>query len=716
MKTKSRFCLLAALLCFISNSGQATRLAPSELQGSQVVLDWPEFIRLWEEAHKPPVKPPEPAPPVDYILSRSHYSGVVRPRATEIQASFELNILSSENWVSIPFLPAALGLKEAALDGKAVAVAQEGGYHTLILKGAGRRRLSVAFSIATPDKDGEPRLDFPVTKTAMTLLTLTFPKPNLKVTVHPAQVLSAKSQEGKTTVQAILSPTENIQVLWQRKILPSEALPPKIYSHLEELISVEESAIKIRAEFTYSILHGGVDELRLRIPKSVTVLSVSGDAIQDWKTIDEKNETGLLILLNQKRKGSQRITLLAEAPLSDAPMIEIPMLRTLGTAREEGFVGVEAKSGVEVSIHEVRNLRQIDVKELPQNLWSLASHPLLYGFAHSQRGPFLALGIKRHEDVPVLTSTVDSANAVTLLTRDGQWVTRASFQVRNHLKQFIAMKLPKGAQIWSAFVCGQPVKPSKDKEGQILIPLQKSGPGFQQEAFSVEIIYHIQERPLSFAGRRNVSLPVVDLPVSQMLWSVYLPEEYRFLHFGGNMDKERGARGLYPVLYEGTRADTYPPNALAEAPAMVVEKKAMAIGEKMMGMGARLRTLPGYATESLRRQAEMEFRAEDTAGASLENHVLPVAFRIPQAGRLYRFGKIMVTGSTPTLQTRYVSLEVIRVFKAMGVVIALAWLYLIRRQFVAAIRRIAKILEQAAQRIGPIYQWLSRTRITSQTS
>src|SRR5262249_11005776 len=153
--------------------------------------------------------------------------------------------------------------------------------------------------------------------------------------------------------------------------------------------------------------------------------------------------------------------------------------------------------------------------------------------------PVLTLGTERHEEIPMLTTTVDCANAVTVLTKDGQWVTRASFQVRNHLKQFMSIRLPKGAILWSAFVAGQPVKPSLDKEGRVLIPLQKSNMADEIQSFPVEVIYHAQETALGLGGNRSAFLPAVDLPISQVLWSMYVPEEYRFLHFGGSMDPER---------------------------------------------------------------------------------------------------------------------------------------------------------------------------------
>ena len=79
-----------------------------------------------------------------------------------------------------------------------------------------------------------------------------------------------------------------------------------------------------------------------------------------------------------------------------------------------------------------------------------------------------------------------------------------------------------------------------------MIPLEKSDLSRNNAAFSVEVIYHTQDQKLGWFGQKNVFLPKVDLPVSQMLWSLYVPEEFQFPHFGGNMDKEKVA--LLPLM------------------------------------------------------------------------------------------------------------------------------------------------------------------------
>jgi len=159
MKPLLKMTLAALIVASFSVKSMSKEALITPPQGSQVVLDWPQFIKLWEQANKKPDKPKPEASPIDFILSRAEYTGSFHPRATEISAKIEFNILNDEKWVKIPFLPQSLGLKQARLDGSPVTVTHENGYHALVLKGARHYNLDVIFTIPTPIKNDISRID-----------------------------------------------------------------------------------------------------------------------------------------------------------------------------------------------------------------------------------------------------------------------------------------------------------------------------------------------------------------------------------------------------------------------------------------------------------------------------------------------------------------------------------------------------------------------------
>src|SRR5258708_38936368 len=97
-------------------------------------------------------------------------------------------------------------------------------------------------------------------------------------------------------------------------------------------------------------------------------------------------------------------------------------------------------------------------------------------------------------------------------------ITKVHYQVRNQLKQYLSVRLPKDAALWSAFVAGEPVKPTQAQDGSYRIPLAKSQLGDQgQQGFPVELIFYRNVPKFMPVGYRAMALPMPDAPVSRMI-------------------------------------------------------------------------------------------------------------------------------------------------------------------------------------------------------
>lgn len=79
-------------------------------------------------------------------------------------------------------------------------------------------------------------------------------------------------------------------------------------------------------------------------------------------------------------------------------------------------------------------------------------------------------------------------------------------------------------------MANKPVKPAKDKDESVMIPLQKLSNKSQDSStghtsFTVEMVY-FRELPskMEHSGDLEFALPSLDLPVTQYFVSLYLPE------------------------------------------------------------------------------------------------------------------------------------------------------------------------------------------------
>jgi len=685
----------------------AARLAASETRLPQdpnggVSLSWEKFSEIWDKMQSLEKQIEQlnqtttPPPPVAYTLTRAAYAGRVGEKTVDMDAAFEIDVYDKA-WVKVPFFPADVAVRDARLDGKPVGVIQENGWHHVLLRAPGRHALAVSFVVKAPGADDAPRFSFPIAQTPITLLALTFPRPGLDVTVDPAQG-AAHSGDGRgTRVTAVIPTTGQISVRWQKVVAREKPLPSKLYVESQALYTVSEAALRGQWTFFYNVLHQGVRELAIKVPTGWNVLAVSADGLEDWTPVTQEDVTLVTLRFDAARKGALPVTLIAERGLAaDQTTVEIQRPVPQGVERESGVVAIEAKGAVEVEIPEQENLTAMDPQELPAALWQKTGQPVLQAFRHTR--PYaLAVSITRHPEVAVLTTTVDMANGLTLFTGRGGAVTRVTYQVRNHLKQYLTITLPEGAELWSAFVNGEPVKPTQSEKHVYRLPLARSL-NMGDSAFPVEIIYHAKTPRLGLFGHRSTPFPVPDAPVSRLMWSVYLPDSLRVLRFGGDVEKGGLASGFAPVLGRAVmEASSFDAPAIDERQEQVYRRDAKSLAKKMNLLSGLAGAKEADALVDM--QGAL---AQSIAPASVRQGVFPIAFDIPAAGQLFTFGRTMVVNETPRLTCLFVDAVLVQAFAAFLLGFVFFGFYRRRDEIIALLRRAAGALEQAVRRLAAL--------------
>jgi hypothetical protein len=140
--------------------------------------------------------------------------------------------------------------------------------------------------------------------------------------------------------------------------------------------------------------------------------------------------------------------------------------------------------------------------------------------------------VRRFDDAPVLEALVDSAKFTSVVADDGQMMTEMSLSVRNNGRQFLEIELPADAKVWSAFVAGQPVRPSS-RDGKLLLPIESSGDG----DMAVELTYVGTNFFPRGKGSVGFVSPKFDVPLKNARWEVYLPPDYDYQNFQGTMTR-----------------------------------------------------------------------------------------------------------------------------------------------------------------------------------
>jgi hypothetical protein len=561
-----------------------------------------------------------------YAIYRSNYKAEIEEDVVTVNGSVLFEVFR-KGWTQIPLVRSNVGLIDVSVNRGASFVTMQGNRYFLMVDKPGRYTLDIEFLLkASRERENGPgNFNLELIPAPISQFEFTMPEEEVDIFVDPSIKVEVKKEPKKTVAWAVMPNTERITVRWT-KALPKETitpvkLEPKVYADTSTYASIGEGLIRCQSSINYSILQSEVPSFRLAFPEDVGILEVRGRDLRDWKVSKEAGVQYLEVYLNFGVKGNYTLNIIFERNVGTGSIVaQIPTVRIMGAERETGYFGIAAATNVELAVNKVENATSIDVKELPSTIWGSGASPILLAFKYLNHPFSIAIDVTKHEELPVLVAAIDSADYVSLDTKEGKSLTKAVYQVRNNVKQFIHLVLPKSATLWSALVSGKPVKPAKDKTGSILIPLEKSQlQGETLTQFPVEIVYLDKTAKMGMLGSLRLNLPQTDIPTSSLNWSVYLPLDYLYFNFGGDVQqaKERGdLMGLFGVQTRQVQMMDK------------VSREEMRQQEK------------NYIGEQFAAPTQIFYKELESAQMK---GALPIKIDIPQRGRIYRFNKLLVT-------------------------------------------------------------------------
>jgi hypothetical protein len=525
--------LILILLLAVAAMGQQrnTRIdavLPAPGATSTVTISLSEYDRLVELASRKG-KLPEGVP-LPFVLSHAVFKLRVENQTLVGYVDIDGSLLE-KGAVKTP-LTSSLTILEAKQAGQPLPLIQEGSSHAAILNGPGPFAVSLGVAAPLTIEAGRASFTFPVPLASSTMLSLELPGSHANVHVEPGLVTKRDTANGNTVIEAALEPGKPARIWWTTREIaaPVAQREVRFLSDVKTVVSVDDSELRLTALCDVTVIQGEAAEFKLPLPAGYELTTASGNSLE---SSDVTNGILTLRVHDPGRRNHQFLIALERA--NRETNVEAPMIEFTGAQRETGELLVEGAGAMELKAKESGGLRRIDVREANAITRSLSHFPLQAAFRYNRKAneaPKLQLEWQQFQDADVLSAVAERATVTTLANVEGRTLTEISLRVRNHAKAFMKVDLPPGAQLFTAEVEGERVKPATARDG-IRIPLLRAGLD-SSKPYTVSFVYQSEGARFAKNGSYDMALPKFDLPVNVLTWEVALPERLEVKQFGGN--------------------------------------------------------------------------------------------------------------------------------------------------------------------------------------
>ena len=336
--------------------------------------------------------------------------------------------------------------------------------------------------------------------------------------------------------------------------LTAQRTEPRLTARTFSCLKVTPEGLAAHYELVYHIDDARARRLALYFPKdtpgTLKIVGLGGTRVKE--SAPSLSADGKFrrwnVLLEEPALGEVRLAVKFQQPLpvQEPKDYALPIVRADDVVYQSGLVSVEGSAELDVQVK--TQARRVDVGELVAGTEYQLGRRLLGAFGFVGAPPALAVDVTRHAGYPLYPAIAQRAELTTLLAADGASQTQARFTLRTKAL-YLEVKLPKGAELWSAQLLGQdgrpggvPLKPQREGDS-LLIGLPAGAAGGE---YDLQLVYAAAVEKVSLRGTMKVPAPhlllradrhtpAVEVPLADLVWKLRLPSGYEATRAGGTL-------------------------------------------------------------------------------------------------------------------------------------------------------------------------------------
>jgi len=473
------------------------------------------------------------------VLGAASYEGSAQPGALNLKLRLQMTLGNPELWKTVPLIGDGAVIVRATSNGRALPLSAQNGYHVWVTRESGEKTVELEVLVPARGPRGSIEYVFRVAPTPLTRFVCRFPKAGLSPRISAAVRSDVSSREGSTLLDATLEPTARIRVVGFRDLGETEQRQAKLYVETLNLLSVDEGALDLFTVFRYNILYGGAKDFSVYVPAGWQVVSADGEGA--FRYVLDPVEGGNLLRGETAYpiRNNYEISLRLHRPLARAgEEFNVQRPQPRGVERDQGWLAIEVTGKLKLEERQLADAVAVDVRQLPPEMVDSAVSPLIKAYRFHGPAAAVKLGVSRMPEEDPASGSVDSMRAFSAISDEGKVLTELRITLRNRLRHHLVLTLPAHTEVRSTLLDNQPVKPSRDPSGKLMLPLKRSAGTDQLVPFTLQVVLENDVGGLGLAGWPSLRLPAVDLPVSTLDWSLFVPARNTYSAPAGDVEKQ----------------------------------------------------------------------------------------------------------------------------------------------------------------------------------
>ncbi len=503
----------------------------SALDKAEVRLPYAELKKLWE-ASQATIKPVEPiAPPAGALLA-ARYSLDISSGSLIMSVEFKAESFAGK-WEKIPLMGADIAV--ASVEPEDTRVVIENDYLCLMAKESGSVTVTVRFNEQPlPQTEDMPFVRLITAHGAVGSLQIKGIPDTRLLKIKNGQLL--KRSEGVASIALPAKGGELCLYLTDASLEKKAEPPPPIHSS-EWTLQNEVLAYEGDGEICYRIkthamaLNGSALNMTMLLPANARSIKLDGaDDLSDWKMSRNKDGQSEVHLQWTTRDIMERSFRLSYAmqklPLDTEWELKAPTF--MSDDKTKSFFMFPLASGVEIKADNLQS--PVPLSKLSK--W-VAEENSGTEFGTIIGGSMVKIQTRLLPRMETAVAIITKSQYSTHLVSDGSVLTEASLEIEHDTGIRWSFSLPEKSELLKCSVDGSSVQPIARDKGIMEIPLSNNSEkkGRSQVAFSYTAAKgKLQE----IEGQVTLELPQTALFISELLWSVEVPETYEISATEGN--------------------------------------------------------------------------------------------------------------------------------------------------------------------------------------